>query len=572
MKKLMYLISVVCLIIGTLTSCEWENSGKKYAAVKLVDSKMWSIVDLESGELIYKDEFSHEPSAIVGGVFYVVNDEGLYDVYNISDVKKPINKEPYKSITIFDDQGEALAVKPGGCITLINKKCKVVKEFKPEIKVCNTFEKNGTAIYLDISNKMGLINRDGKIIIKANYDIIDNSGEDDEIIVGKRDKDKGVIKYDIIDKKQKVSYSFTSSEYEAIGVFKEGLLPVKKAGDDNEIYFINKKGEKSTKFGAGEEYGIFSYGIVNGITAFLEGESYGLKNKEGDVLIRAKYENVSVYSKNVITVKKNDKWGIINVKDEIVLPFEYEGFIYLTEDRFITGNSKMVSLIDLKGKDISPYNFEDISLYGRRGVRSNYFDPVAEVKKIVSLFTGSSCNNISSGSTLRAFKHLLSYSEYYYKGDYTLEDNSSDNNVEFTYVFNAPIARETYEYYWGYRFSNGTSFNYDAKCVGVLMTCSLEEYPATAETEFVKEFEKEITGMGFQKGNKTHYYKNSWKPDGANVGVGYKDGKIVVYYYFDEGRRLDIVREKRGGTSKKENDDYSEVIDSVEVVDTVAAW
>ena len=566
MKKSIFLTIVIGYYIFFMTSCNKNEKYQiQYVAMKLVDSKMWSIVNIESGDILYENEFSYEPSVIINDMFYVKNDKGLYDVYNLNDVKKPINKISYKYITSFNIDGEALAVEPGGGITLIDKNCKVITSFDKSIKFCSNFSKNGTAAFEDVSGKCGLIDKKGNIIIKAKYDGVHNSDVEDEYICITKDGD--ISRYDIMNTKQMISYSFTSKDYDQIGYFNEGLLSVKKAGDCNDVYYIDKTGVKSIKFGTVEEYGLYQYTFTNNISPFLEGKSWGIKNKSGEILIRAKYESLTIHDKFILA-KKNDKWGAINEKDEVLLPFEFNALSYLNDERLITGEyyssdkDNSFSIIDLNGKDIGTRNFKEINIYGSYGVRSNCFDAKNEANKVASILNENSCNNISAGKTLNDFRSLLKYSEYFYKGDYTLNESDNISGVSIKYAFDVPISRETYENFYGIRLSNGTKFNYNAKCVGVILDYSLKEYPITAESEFVRDFESIIKNKGFKNKGNDYYFEND---NGINVGVGYSDGDIKVIYSFTNTYKPKISRKERKADeiNKSFDSDEEEEVDSV---------
>ncbi|MGK0296023.1 MAG: hypothetical protein ACI884_002198 [Ulvibacter sp.] len=51
---------------------------------------------------------------------------------------------------------------------------------------------------------------------------------------------------------------------------------------------------------------------------------WGFINCNGDTLIDLQYQQVGNFSKDLAPVCKNDKWGVINTKNEIIIPFEYD--------------------------------------------------------------------------------------------------------------------------------------------------------------------------------------------------------------------------------------------------------
>ena len=51
---------------------------------------------------------------------------------------------------------------------------------------------------------------------------------------------------------------------------------------------------------------------------------WGFIDCSGDTIIDLQYEEIGNFSENLAPVCKNDKWGVINTKNEIVVPFEYD--------------------------------------------------------------------------------------------------------------------------------------------------------------------------------------------------------------------------------------------------------
>lgn len=97
----------------SLSSCSSDPGQTRYVAAKLVDSDMWSIVDVKTGEIVHKDEFKSQPSVIVNGKFVVKNESGLYEYYSVDDVTKPINSEAFLYASSFNENDIALAVFKG---------------------------------------------------------------------------------------------------------------------------------------------------------------------------------------------------------------------------------------------------------------------------------------------------------------------------------------------------------------------------------------------------------------------------------------------------------------------------
>ena len=114
-----------------LTACSGSDSTYQYKTeylpVQLVGSEKWSILDVNTGELVVKDAFDNAPSPIVAGMFYMMNDEGTYDYYDISAPTQPVAGH-FGSVTAFSDDGVAVCSRVGGPLCVIDRKGQVIKE------------------------------------------------------------------------------------------------------------------------------------------------------------------------------------------------------------------------------------------------------------------------------------------------------------------------------------------------------------------------------------------------------------------------------------------------------------
>ena len=192
------LIRCAALAVVALTSlvaCQrGDNNSYSYKAdylpVQLVGSQKWSILDVNTGEVVVRDAFDEAPSAVVGGMFYVMTPDGLYNYYNVSDTKHPINAEPYGSVTAFGDNGLAVASRRGEALSVIDRTGKVVATLPREVSQCSMFSRGRAAF----QNDMGLwgyidekgdtivcLDENGKEVANPNGDhsAVDKGGWDD---------------------------------------------------------------------------------------------------------------------------------------------------------------------------------------------------------------------------------------------------------------------------------------------------------------------------------------------------------------------------------------------------------
>lgn len=534
----------------TIVSCNFGKNQTRYVAAMLTNSDMWSIVDLKTGEIIHKDEFKNQPSVIVNDKFFVKNDKGLYDYFSVNDVKKPINKEAYLYATAFNENDIALAVSKGDRISIINGKCKEIAKLDDSILKAGNFS-NGFAAIANDEDKMGFINEKGEIVIKPIYNAVSDFSKDGYAMTSKEINDS-VSKISVIDKKGKVLFSFNSNEYKKFGAFNEGYLPVMKK--DGKVVLLDKKGKPHSTLG---ELDGDIYPVVNGLIIFEESDTYGIKDIEGTVVVRAKYNelySLDAVVKNQFLAKKQDKYGIIDKDDNIIVPFDYEALYYINENVLVGGEDDNFTFMTLDLKDLGTNNYKEISFETGGSVHSNYFNADKEAQKIISKITDDSFFNVRKGMVLRDFKDKLSGSVYSDMNKSTLTD--IDYPYDFTYCFDRNLATQQYEYYYGYSFPSTPEYNYSANLVAVVAkNSSYKEFQPGYEEKLAKAFDTKIKNKGFNPiDGCPNWFKNK---NNISVALGYENGDIYIYCAFNPELPQGVKVTRK--SSKKDSDDSSSI-------------
>jgi hypothetical protein len=85
----------------------------------------------------------------------------------------------------------------------------------------------------------------------------------------------------------------------------------------------------------------------NYASSYYENGKYGMKTKDGTILIKAEYDQIDYGFSGFMIAKKNSKTGVINEANEIVIPFEYEN-IQLLYVNHPAQKPKGVNLEDLR--------------------------------------------------------------------------------------------------------------------------------------------------------------------------------------------------------------------------------
>ena len=160
---------------------------------------------------------------------------------------------------------------------------------------------------------------------------------------------------------------------------------------------------------------------------------------------------------------------------------------------------------------------------------------------------------------------------FYTKEEIKRENGNDDSNEPCLVAFNGPISSRTYKYenyyYFSYKVPDGYAFNKKTKILVVINIFDISEYDIV-EDRVCNEFENLLKSKGYKSIDKNLFES----PKGTVVGLGYSEGKLRLYYYFNKGTYVDIDRELRTKKAKKTpegmpKDETKEDVDSVAVVD-----
>lgn len=127
-----------------------------------------------------------------------------------------------------------------------------------------------------------------------------------------------------------------------------------------------------------------NYFLVRGDKGF-----YGAIDTNGKELIPVAYEALDYFSNGAFQAKKNNKWGLVNYRNYIALPFKYTRFNFVTEDIAEIWDGDKVGYISKYGTIMIPPAYESIKQFtpttylvsqkGKVGLISNLGDELVPI-------------------------------------------------------------------------------------------------------------------------------------------------------------------------------------------------
>lgn len=354
-RKSAYLIAAIAAF--SLASCTKTEStaDSEYVSVQLEDSKMWSLLDVTSGEIVMSDEFFAPSSNVVKGSFFVENDNQEFDLYNLKDTKNKLNRNSYSTVSNFNKEGYAITRVKDEPWQVIDTEGKVIATLDKNLMVLSGFSDDGMALIKNSDNMMGYVNIQGQNTIKPRYKYATIFSDGIAFVLTKQEENHNYLS--AIDPAGNILFTFSNAKYSEIGLFNQGYA---FAVEGDHSVLLDKTGKKVMTVCSDTIISNLSY--HDGKVIYYDGQYYGVKSLENKILIRAKYQNLKFQSDGKLVAKNsNDKYGVITSDDDLYVPFDYDELVYIAPDRYITKPGNVYVMINEKGKEVCDKAFANFS-------------------------------------------------------------------------------------------------------------------------------------------------------------------------------------------------------------------
>lgn len=377
MKNILIVILLVCIYPGI----SYSQSNKELFPIK--DKNLYGFID-KSGNVVIEpkylsvNEFSEGLAPVrLNGTYGFINEFGNYEIEPIYDLALPF----YKGIAKVYIDGIPYFIDKSGNI-----------KFKHNFKYINNFGDLSYAIAISFSDKYGVIDKNGNLIIDTIYSNIENFENGIAIVTGQNhnpyptDKDKKPVyeksmidssgnKFIYFGKYQNISklkngfafatlIDFNNDEHEVI-LDNKGVLkfrnPKNKWRFDNDFGFFHDDIAIVNVYFDNNIKGLYSSGIRNYYSSAV--------NSEGKILFSdTSWIKLTAFTLNRAFVElSSGEWNLINPKGELISNNSYndvlfDDYLFTPEYTFLDGKAFVKSktgwgVIDTNGKYlINPIN------------------------------------------------------------------------------------------------------------------------------------------------------------------------------------------------------------------------
>jgi hypothetical protein len=308
-KNRLVIISGAVILLGVIAYLAFlflpfGSSKTSITHIPFKESKngRWGFIDVK-GEVVVSEEFKNMPGYAYDGIARVRNEKDKFEFYKIDKKPQQIGST-YVNATDFSE-GMALVAEEFGYIKAINPKGETLFELSPvgESEIVGATRcHDGMIAFVDPNDKIGYLNKKGEVAVKPTYI---SATEYSNGVARVVDEDNRIH---FIDKKGEKIYTVKAEVWCGTLLSKNEFLytdAAERTDDEEKISFgiMDFNGEK--KINANNKYKYLTNGVRDQYIYLGEEKSYGIIDKKGEQIVRAKYDNIVVFGKQYLAVKKD---------------------------------------------------------------------------------------------------------------------------------------------------------------------------------------------------------------------------------------------------------------------------
>ncbi len=401
-KVLAVIIAIIVVVVFVMALTQLlkmdiiPKNGNEYYA--LYEQEKWGVID-NKGNIVISPSYAEmiiipdSTKDIFICTYEINNTTGEYKSKILNKKNKEIFTE-YEQVEALENYDKAqniwyennvLRVKQNGKYGIIDFKGNKILEC--EYDKIYALKGVKESLIIEKDGKLGLVDDTGRKIINTEYKNI--------LALGTK-KDEGYITIDEQDKYGVISYTteqILPNNYEYIEqIYGKDLFVIK---EKNQQKLINSKGEAILDNGYSKIEAILVNNETQGII-FEREQKYGIMGIDKTILITPQYDSIKEVDNGKFVVEKDNKKGVVDIKDTEELPFNYttisynkKADLYIAED---TQNN--TSIIDEKFNVkligiLSELNEEKEYIKMRIGTEYQYYNFRCEEKSNTEVLKGN---------------------------------------------------------------------------------------------------------------------------------------------------------------------------------------
>lgn len=540
---------VTILLLFAAVACNNSGSNNSLPEIEAVpymetEGGRYGFFSASNGEILCSDEIKvdlgESISPVVNGVFRVQTTGGCQYYTNPKKPEK-ISGNRYMRGGFYTDNCIPVVTGQGKPISLVDIKGDEIAKLEESIVCVNSYFSDGLLLFKNQESKYGYMDNNGKIVIPAKFTYAQPFNEGVAVVSNTED-DKPVKEYFIIGTNGETEAELKFDNLDmSVPVFFDGVLVCgnRVIGKDGKLLF-----RTPSKWDYVSPYN-------GGYANYQEEGSFGVTDKKGEIVIKAKYDYPLTKMKNsflaIKNVSESDEDFYYNIvfidykgeqigeiekvsnhivlSDNLVAIYDNKGYYLcdgegkqLNNDEYsfipdysamFNNNSTFISALQPEGYDggivLCDWVYSDYLPADR--VAADIFDGIDGEGGFDGIKLGEKLNDVKEDYTFSAL-----YRDYSYKNVYEFKNEVKCGfNVSYNIRFNEYIADDS-------------DYNYNAAVDGFII---IPDYTTGGKYTGVSEkmysaLAKRITGAGFTN------YANGVEWEGYTLNFFYKEGSPYI--------------------------------------------
>lgn len=326
MKKFSLFAVAVIALLSCNQQVETDNNAIQYMPFQESEKSGWGLIGTD-GQVLLDDEYKEMSTVAIHNRYFAKNKEGQWELYSIDGKRTKQIGDEYSQVGVFIAD-VAPVVEKGKNIEFIDMdgyvKFSLDRVNGKEVSTCTNFS-DGVAVFR-IGKYCGAINTNGDVIVEPRYIEILPANEGKMLAL-----DKKYEKYALSGDLDNVKYTVLSTTGDDLGVISTRRYKIaSRYFVDGALVVTNRSGSGAVRIGLIDDKGEWIVkpsdkiksikSICNKTFIFNDGDGYGVMDFEGNVIIRAKYQNLIYANADGLLFAKQDKedseYMLMNMKEE----------------------------------------------------------------------------------------------------------------------------------------------------------------------------------------------------------------------------------------------------------------
>lgn len=356
-SRILWFNLFACILF--LSACHNRETDPVEALPFSNDGSSWGLIATDGTVLLPGESFGQQPSAVIGSMFSLADEEGRFRLYALNDPSHPVSQRSFARIGHFFEDVTLAQESPDAPILLIDKEGNNVASTAqyPQYDIVRMHNfSEGRALFATANGKYGYMDTKGNIVIPPIYDRAYDFHEG--LALTGNSNSQGQTGYQLIDRDGKIETAIRLSNSLLDTGLSDARLLFCELGARH-FGYLNRQGDPELYL---PDNVCLALPYSHGMAVVKTKEGMGVIDGQGQPLVPTVYENIHLADNRLVAACKNGQWGILNPPTPTTVRFQYDSIgHYYRDDLAVARLNDRYLLIDAEGNPYSETTYAFIA-------------------------------------------------------------------------------------------------------------------------------------------------------------------------------------------------------------------